>query len=76
MSTSTISIDVDADAARAFAAASAEERRKLQVLLSLRLRELTTRPVRSLQEIMDDIGTQAEAAGLTSDILESLLKEP
>jgi ferritin-like protein len=73
MAISTISIKVDAEAARAFAEASAEERRKLQLLLSLRLRELTACPARSLKEIMDDIGTRAEALGLTPEILESLL---
>jgi hypothetical protein len=73
MATSTISIEVDADAARAFAEASAEEQRKFQLLLSLRLRELTTRPPRPLKEIMDEIGNRAEALGLTPEILESLL---
>lgn len=73
MATTTISIEVEAGAARAFAQASPEERRKLQLLLSLRLRELTAQPTRSLQEIMDQIGAQAEARGLTPDILESLL---
>ncbi len=73
MSTATISIEVDAEAARAFSLASDEERRKLQLLLSLRLRELTSKPSRSLQEVMDAIGAQAEARGLTPEILESLL---
>jgi hypothetical protein len=73
METATISIEVDAKAARAFAEASAAERGKLQVLLDLRLRELVSGPVRPLKEIMDDIGAQAEARGLTPEILESLL---
>lgn len=73
MSTATISIEVDAEAARAFSLASDEERRKLQLLLSLRLRELTSKPSRPLKEVMDAIGAQAEARGLTPDILESLL---
>jgi hypothetical protein len=71
--TATISIEVDAAAARAFAQAPPEERRKLQLLLSLRLRELTTQPARPLKEIMDEIGAQAEARGLTPEALESLL---
>ena len=75
MAKTTISIEVDADAARAFSEASAEEQRKLQLLLSLRLRELTTGSTRSLKEIMDEIGAQAEAQGLTAEILESLLHE-
>ncbi len=73
MATATIFIEVDADAARAFSQASAEERRKLQLLLDLRLRDLTGSPVRSLKEIMDEIGKQAEAQGLTPELLESLL---
>lgn len=71
----TISLEVDADTARAFAAVSDEDRRKLQLLLRLRLRELTTRPPRPLKEVMDEMGRQAEARGLTPEILESLLRD-
>jgi hypothetical protein len=74
MSTATISIEVPADAAQAFTQASADERRKLQLLLSLRLQELTTRPTRPLQEIMDDIGAHAEAQGMTPEKLDSMLQ--
>ena len=75
METATISIEVDAASARIFSEASVEERRKLQLLLRLRLRELTTGPVRSLGDIMDEIGARAEARGLTPEILESLLHD-
>ena len=75
MPTATISLEVDADAAQAFTQSSAENRRKLQLLLRLRLRELTTGPARPLKEIMDEIGEQAEARGLTPEILESLLHD-
>lgn len=75
MATATISLEVDADSARAFSAASAEERRKLQLLLSLRLRELTAHPGRPLKEVMDEIGRHAEANGLTPEILKSLLRD-
>ena len=75
MATTTISLEVDADSARAFSAASAEDRRKLQLLLGLRLRELTARPARPLEEVMDEMGREAEAGGLTADILESLLRD-
>ena len=75
MTTATISIEVDADAAKAFAAASQEERRKLELLLALRLRELTADPIRPLREIMDEMGTQAVARGLTPEILNSLLND-
>jgi hypothetical protein len=75
MATATISLEVDADSARAFCAASANERRKMQLLLSLRLRELTARPARPLKEVMDEIGRHAEAQGLTAEILETLLRD-
>ena len=73
MATQTISIEVDADAARAFSEASAEKRRRLQLLLSLRLQELTTGPLRPLNEIMNEIGARAQAQGLTPETIESLL---
>lgn len=75
MATAIISLEVDPDTARAYAEASDEVRRKMQILLSLRLRELTTVPQRSLKEIMDEIGAKAEQRGLTPEILESLLHE-
>jgi hypothetical protein len=75
MATATIPLEVDADTAQPFAAASAEDRRKLQLLLRLRLRELTTGPTRPLKEVMDEIGRHAEARGLTPEILESLLRD-
>lgn len=71
----TITIPVDADTARAYQAASAEDQRKIQLLLRLRLRELTSLPNVSLRELMDEIGAQAEARGLTPDILETLLQD-
>lgn len=75
MATSTISIEVDTETARAFAEAPPEERRKLELLLGLRLRELTATPARSLKAVMDEIGARAEARGLTPEILESLLHD-
>ena len=69
-----ITIPVDADTARAYGAASAEDQRKIQLLLRLRLRQLTEMPSRSLPDIMDVIGAKAEARGLTPEILETLLR--
>jgi len=75
MEAATITLEVDADAAQAFASASPEERCRLQLLLRLRLRELVARPTRPLREVMDQVGEQAEARGLTPGILESLLRD-
>lgn len=75
MSTSTISIEVDPDAARAYREASEKDKRKLQLLLDLRLRELTSKPPRPLKEIMDEIGFRAEAMGMTQELLDSILND-
>jgi hypothetical protein len=73
MSTTTITIQVDTEAAKAFAEASPEAQRKMQLLLNLRLQDLTTAQGKSLQTVMDEIGARAEARGLTPEILQSLL---
>jgi len=75
MSRATIAISVDADSARFFAEAAPAERRKYELLLGLRWRELTNGRAPPLKEIMDDIGAQAEAQGLTPEMLESMLRE-
>jgi hypothetical protein len=75
MRTETIPITVDSDAADRFCEASPDERRKLELLLRLRLRELTLGRVRPLKEIMDEIGREAEAKGLTPEKLESMLRD-
>jgi hypothetical protein len=75
MDTETIFVEVDADTARAFSSAPAPDRRKLELLLGLRLRELTVNPPRPLQQVMDDMSRQAESRGLTSEILQSLLND-
>lgn len=75
MATATITIQVDEAAARAFEAAPAEDQRKMELLLSLRLRDITADVRRDLKAVMDEIGAQAEALGLTPDSLESLLHD-
>jgi hypothetical protein len=75
MTTATISLPLDATTARAYAGASPEDRKQLELLLALRLRELTAHPGRPLREVMDEIGQSAEARGLTPELLESLLRD-
>lgn len=75
MATATITIQVDAEVAQAFAAASPQEQQKIQLLLNLRLQDLTTPQGKSLKTVMDEISTRAEARGLTPEILESLLRD-
>lgn len=75
MSTPVIAIPVDESTADAYQSASADQQRRLQMLLRLRLRELTTRPARPLDQIMDEVGKAALEKGLTSESLSSILNE-
>jgi hypothetical protein len=70
-----IPIPVDAETARIYHEASTEAQKKIQLLLRLRLRELAELPSGSLSDIMDEVGTKAEARGLTPEILERLLHD-
>lgn len=73
MTETTIAIPVDAVTAQVYLTASPADQQKMQVLLGLRLRELTEMPRQSLSEVMDEIGAKAQANGLTPEILEGLL---
>ena len=75
MATVPITIEVDEEAAKVYAAASPEEQQKYRLLLSLYLKDVTTRPRRSLLEIMDEMSATAAANGLTPEILESILRD-
>lgn len=72
METRTIRIRVSARAARVYEAASAAERRTLDALLDLRLSEAAA-PRRPLEDVMDEMSRQAQARGLTPDLLDDLL---
>ncbi len=74
METKTITIRVNADVARIFETASEEQRRKFEALLSLKLID-ATRSKRPLEEAMSQISQNAQARGLTPEILESLLND-
>lgn len=54
MKTDQITIQVDAEAARAYRAASEEERRKIDSLLSLKLRRATRSQI-TLKTYMDEV---------------------
>lgn len=75
MATSTISIQVDEAAAQAFTALPLPQRKTIELVLGLQFKDLALRPRRSLSEIMDDIGREAEANGMTPEILDSILNE-
>ena len=69
-----ITVSVDADVAKAYRSASESERRKLDLLINLRLRDVT-KPGKSLREIMLELSRNAQRRGLTPEILRSILDE-
>jgi hypothetical protein len=74
VTTATVNIQLDAEAARIYQQASKEEKRKMQILLSLWLREFG-KPSKSLRSLMNEISDKAQARGLTPEILEALLND-
>jgi hypothetical protein len=74
MDLSMINVQLDRDAARIYKKASQTDKKKLNLLLSMWLREYDD-PEISLSAVMDEISDNAQARGLTPEILESLLND-
>jgi hypothetical protein len=70
----TISVRVSPEAAKAYRNASEPERKKMELLLSLRLLEVS-RARQPLEEVMRGISRSAQERGLTPEILDELLKD-
>ena len=69
-----ITVSVDPDVAATYRNASDHDRRKLDLMVNLRLREMTT-PGRPVRETVAEISRNAQQRGLTPDILRSILDE-
>jgi hypothetical protein len=72
MAMQEITIRVDPNAAAIYLGASEQDRRKLDALLSLRLTE-TAMPSRPLREVIREASREAQAKGLTPEILREIL---
>ena len=70
----TVNIQLDAEAARIYQQASTEDKKKMQVFLSLWLREFGE-PTKSLRSLMNAISDKTQERGLTPEILEALLND-
>ena len=75
MGIASITIQVDEKAAKQLESISPESRRKVEILLGARILELTSPRKRSLEEIREELSSQAKANGLTEEILADLLKD-
>jgi hypothetical protein len=74
MAKPTITIPLDPQTARAYESAAPEQKKKMQALVSLWLRELAAGEYPPLEQVLDDVGRKAKDRGLTSEMLDSLLK--
>jgi len=77
METKTSNLRVSADAAEMYESASDEEKRKLEALISSRLREAARHRERgkTLEEIMSEMSRKARERGLTPEKLDDILNE-
>lgn len=74
MEVRTIAVRVDAETADAYESSSEADRRKIDLLLNLKLREVV-KNIRPLEEVMAEISRKVQERGLTLEILESILAE-
>ena len=74
MPAESIRIRVGPEAARAYRAVPERDRRKIDLLLSLRLREATQRP-EALEDVMREVSRKAQERGLTEDALRDLFRD-
>ncbi len=70
----TITVRVDAETADAYEASSEVDRRKIDLLINLKLREVVKK-VKPLEEVMEEISRKAQERGLTPEILDTILTE-
>lgn len=70
-----ITMQIDSEAAKAFKSAAPELQQKIQILFSAWLKEVTSSDQTSLKRLMDKISENAQAKGVTPEILETILSE-
>ena len=71
----SIQIPLAPDLKQVYDHASREDQQKLQTLVSLWLRDISSSKTESLGHLMDDISDKALQRGLTPEILESILDD-
>ncbi len=75
MATTPRAGQLDSDAAAALAEVSSEDQRRMQLLRRLGIDHVLSDPNLSLLDLIKQIGQEAEARGMTPEILESILNE-
>jgi hypothetical protein len=70
MTVDVIRIPLDSELAEIYKTASAEDQQKIQVLLSVWLRDISTSDREPISKLMDSISDLAQERGLTTETLE------
>jgi hypothetical protein len=68
-----ITIQVDPEIAKAYREADPEKQQKIQIFLNIMLQKAVSQ--KPLLDIMEEASQQAIAKGMTTEILESILKD-
>ena len=68
-----ITIQVDPEIAKAYREAEPEKQQKIQIFLNIMLQKAISQ--KPLLDIMEEASQQAIAKGMTTEILESILKD-
>ncbi|MBD2279336.1 MAG: hypothetical protein LW814_04300 [Anabaena sp. CoA2_C59] len=68
-----ITIQVDPEIAKAYREAEPEKQQKIQIFLNIMLQKAVSQ--KPLLDIMEEASQQAIAKGMTTEILESILKD-
>jgi hypothetical protein len=69
----TIIIEVEPEIARAYQNSSSTERKKIQLTFNILFKQIMN--TRSLEDIIQEMQTQAKANGLTQEMLDEILNE-
>ncbi len=75
MSVASMSIQLEGKAAEAYRLATLEKREWLELLVNSLVREFAQYSPQSLLALMNEMSQEAQANGLTAEILESLLAD-
>jgi hypothetical protein len=74
MATTRITIPLDPETAKAYRGAHPSEKKKMQALVRLWLRDLAAAKPATLNHLLDEVSEKATRRGLTSKVLDGLLK--
>jgi len=74
MAATRITIPLDPETAKAYRGARPADKKKMQALVRLWLRDLAATKPTALNDLLDEVSEKALRRGLTSEVLDALLR--